>query len=94
MPETPEPADADLEKIWEKEWQKNLMEAAMERVKSRVKEEHYQIFDLNVIREWPAKKVARTLDVSVAQVYLVKCRIMVLIKREIRLLEKQWDELK
>jgi RNA polymerase sigma-70 factor (ECF subfamily) len=88
--EIPDPLDAGLENIWEAEWQSNLMAAALERVKRRVREEHYQMFDLNVVREWPANQVARTLEVSVAQVYLVKHRILALLKREVRMLEKQW----
>ena len=80
--------NADLEAIWEQDWQANLLEAAMERVKLRVKEEHYQMFDLNVIRQWPASKVARTLEVSIAQVYLAKHRILALIKKEVRVLDK------
>jgi RNA polymerase sigma factor (sigma-70 family) len=90
LSEIPDPAAAALEKIWEEEWQSNLMEAAMERVKRGVKEEHYQMFDLNVIRQWPASKVAQILEVNVAQVYLAKHRILALIKKEIRLLQKQW----
>jgi RNA polymerase sigma-70 factor (ECF subfamily) len=88
--ELPEPVNADLEKLWEAEWQSNLMEAAMERVKRRVKEEHYQMFDLNVVRQWPAIQVAKTLEVSVAQVYLAKHRLLALLRKEIRMLEKQW----
>jgi RNA polymerase sigma-70 factor (ECF subfamily) len=67
------------------------MTAAVERVRHRVKEEHYQIFDLNVIRHWPAAKVAETLEVSVALVYLAKHRVLAMVKKEVRLLEKQWD---
>ncbi len=88
--ELPDPVDAGLENAWEAEWQSNLMEAALERVKRRVKEEHYQMFDLNVVRQWPATKVANTLEVSVAQVYLAKHRILALLKREVRMLEKLW----
>jgi len=84
------PVNAELEAIWEEDWQANLLEAAMERVKPRVKEEHYQIFDLNVIRQWPAGKVVQTLGVNIGRVYLAKHRVMVLIKKEIRVLEKQW----
>jgi hypothetical protein len=43
---------------------------------------------LNVIRQWPANKVAKTLEVSIAQVYLAKHRILALIKKEVRALEK------
>ena len=83
-------AGTSLEDAWEAEWQANLMEAALERLKRRVKEEHYQMFDLNVVRQWPARKVASTLEVSVAQVYLVKHRILALLKKEVRVLENQW----
>ena len=90
LSELPDSVGADLENAWEAEWQSNLMEAALERVKRRVKEEHYQMFDLNVVRQWPATKVANTLEVSVAQVYLAKHRILALLRREVRTLEKQW----
>jgi RNA polymerase sigma factor (sigma-70 family) len=86
----PDPAGSGLDNVWEAEWQANLMEAALERVKRHVKEEHYQMFDLNVVRQWPARKVARTLEVSVAQVYLVKHRILALLRKEVRLLEQRW----
>lgn len=84
------PVNAELEAIWEADWQANLLEAALERVKPRVKEEYYQIFDLNVVRQWPADKVAQTLGVNIGMVYLAKHRVMALIKKEIRVLEKQW----
>jgi RNA polymerase sigma-70 factor (ECF subfamily) len=84
------PVNTELEAIWEEDWQANLLEAAMERVKPRVKEEHYQIFDLNVVRQWPAGKVAQMLGVNIGRVYLAKHRVMALIKKEIRVLEKQW----
>jgi RNA polymerase sigma factor (sigma-70 family) len=84
------PAEAELEKIWDEEWRSNLFEAAVERVKKMVKEEHYQIFDLNVVRNWPAGKVAETLGITVARVYLSKHRVRLLIRKEIRALEKQW----
>ena len=93
LAEMPSSGDAGLERVWEAEWQSNLMKAALERVKRRVKEEHYQMFDLNVVREWPANKVAQTLEVNIAQVYLAKHRILALLKKEVRLLEKQWDGL-
>ena len=88
--EIPDRADDGLEQIWEEEWRANLMAAAAERVKRRVKEEHYQIFDLSVMRQWPASKVAQTLGVNIAQVYLAKHRMLALIRKEVRLLEKQW----
>jgi RNA polymerase sigma factor (sigma-70 family) len=90
MAEQPQEEDAGLEKIWTEEWQANLMAAAMERVRRHIKEEHYQMFDLNVVRQMPAREVAELLGVNVALVYLAKHRVMALIRREVRLLEKQW----
>ncbi|MDR3457335.1 MAG: sigma-70 family RNA polymerase sigma factor [Verrucomicrobiae bacterium] len=75
------------ESVWEDEWRVNLMKVALENVKRRVKEEHYQMFDFYVVKEWPVAKVARTLGVSAGQVYLAKFRVGALIKKEIRRLE-------
>jgi RNA polymerase sigma factor (sigma-70 family) len=88
--EMPEPVNSELEQIWEAEWHSNLMDAALERVRRRVKEEHYQIFDLNVVRQWPATRVAKTLEVSVARVYLTKHRLLALLKKEVRMLADRW----
>jgi RNA polymerase sigma factor (sigma-70 family) len=87
--EIPDPSATGVEALWESEWQTNLFEAAIERVKRRVREEHYQIFDLYVVKGWPVGKVARTLQVNIGQVYLAKHRVAGLIKKEIRMLEKK-----
>ena len=85
----PAAGDPGLERMWEEEWQSALVAAALERVKRRVKEEHYQMFDLNVVRQLPAGEVAKILGVNVAMVHLAKHRLLRLIKREVRLLEKE-----
>jgi RNA polymerase sigma-70 factor (ECF subfamily) len=79
---------AEAELVWEDEWRANLLAVAMENLKRKVKEEHYQIFDLHVFKQWPAEKVARTLGVSLGRVYLVKFRLGVMVKREVRWLKK------
>jgi RNA polymerase sigma-70 factor (ECF subfamily) len=89
--EIPDPAGDGAEAVWEEEWQANLLGAAMEKIKHSVKEEHYQIFDLYVIQQWPVRKVARALGVNVGLVYLVKYRVSALLKKEVRRLESQWD---
>lgn len=80
--------DADCDAIWEQEWKDNLLKSAVERVRNRVKEEHFQIFDLYVLRQWPVSKVAYTLGVSVPEVYLAKHRVGARLKKEIQALEK------
>lgn len=85
------PATTDWESIWEQEWQANLLVGALNNVKHRVREEHYQMFDLYVIKQWPVQKVAKTLGVSAARVYLAKHRISALIKKEVQKLEANPD---
>jgi len=85
----PDPAGLDLDAVWDAEWETHIFEAATKRVKTRVKPKQYQIFDLYVIKQWPVDKVAGTLGVNVAQVYLAKHRVGSLIKREIKNLENR-----
>ena len=41
----------------------------------------------------PAREVARALGVNAAQIYLAKHRVAALIKKEVRTLKKQWEEI-
>jgi RNA polymerase sigma factor (sigma-70 family) len=88
--QVPDPTGGALDEIWEKEWRANLFDSAVERVKQRVKEEHFQIFDLHVIRHWPPRRVAAALNISIGQVYLAKFRIVALKKKEIRKFEQEY----
>ena len=85
LPEIPDSNEA--ESVWEEEWRLNLLQVALKNVRGLVKEEYYQIFDLYAVKQWPAEKVARTMDVSVGKVYLAKYRVGALVKKEIRRLE-------
>jgi RNA polymerase sigma factor (sigma-70 family) len=85
----PDPSGNTLDDAWESEWRANLFDAAVERVKQKVKEEHFQIFELHVIRRWPVRQVASALNINVGQVYLAKFRIVALIKKEIRKFDKE-----
>ena len=83
----PDPAGVDLEAIWDEEWEKNLADAALARVKQQVNPRQFQIFNFYVLKQWPVKEVAKTLDVTVAQVYLAKHRISALVKKEVKRLQ-------
>ncbi len=89
MERIPDPAGFKLEEIWDAEWEKNLFDAALQRVKHQVKASHYQLFDLYVIKQWPVQKVAEALGVTIGQVYLAKHRISGLLKKELKLLNRQ-----
>lgn len=76
-------ADKAFEGAWDEEWERNLVDAAMERVKLRVKPEHYQIFYLSAVKGLATHEVARSLQISSAQVYLIRHRLAKEVKREI-----------
>lgn len=77
------------EQAWDAEWQRNLTDAAIRRVKRRVPIEQFQMFDLFVVKQWPARDVARTLKVTIGHVYVAKHRISKMVRKEIETLEKQ-----
>ncbi len=83
MDRLPDGRSDHWEQIWDDEWQKNLMEAAINRVKPRVSIEQFQMFDLFVLKEWPACDVAKTLGVTIGHVYVAKHRISKLIRQEV-----------
>lgn len=84
-------ATTELDTIWDREWQKRLVVLAMERVKRRVKAEHYQIFELCTVQEWPATKVAKALGVTLTMIYVTRHRIGGMLKKEIKRVEKETD---
>ncbi len=60
------------------------MKVATDRVKRAVDPKQYQIFDLYVLKNMPARKVASTLKVNLGRVYLAKHRIGSRIKKELK----------
>jgi len=87
----PDAAATDLDAVFEAEWQKNLFAAALERVRGRFSLKQFQIFDLLVTQEWPAADVAKSLGVSLANVYVTRHRVSAAIAREIKRLEKELE---
>ena len=74
---------------WDDEWERNLVDAAMERVKLRVKPEHFQLFYLSAVKGLSTREVARMLQVSAGQVYLIRHRLAKEVKREVERLKKK-----
>jgi RNA polymerase sigma factor (sigma-70 family) len=85
----PDPESLNIDQKWEKDWQENILEVAIERLRRDVATKHYQVFDLAVRRKWPVPQVAKTVGVSVTQVYLIKFRLMRLLKAEVKRLETE-----
>ena len=84
----PDVAGGTLDMLWREEWQQHLMNAALERVKRHVSPRQFQMFDLHVQQGLSAPEVARTLQASVASVYMARYRVGQLLKREVRKLER------
>src|SRR5262245_40337496 len=75
-----DPAAEQIDAAWEQEWERCVLAEAVARVKRTVNPKHFQVFDFCVLKEWPVTKVAATLGLSAAQVYLAKHRISQSIK--------------
>jgi RNA polymerase sigma-70 factor (ECF subfamily) len=87
----PDPAGPGLDKVWDEEWHKTMWDAAITQVKKQVALKQFQLFDLYVVKDRPAKEVARALGVAVAQVYLAKHRISALVKHELLQLKEKLE---
>ncbi|MBN2641079.1 MAG: sigma-70 family RNA polymerase sigma factor [Victivallales bacterium] len=79
--------DSLLEQSWEKEWQGHLWTQALEILRNRLKPVTFQAFELHVINEKPAEKVALFLNISVNMVYVAKSRSVKNLRTIIRELQ-------
>jgi RNA polymerase sigma-70 factor (ECF subfamily) len=85
----PDPSSNNLELEWDRDWKNTLYEAALENVKRKVKAKHYQVFDLYVVKGWPAQKVAHVVGLNAGQVFVAKHRLLALVKKEVKRLQKE-----
>jgi RNA polymerase sigma factor (sigma-70 family) len=89
----PDPAAVNLDTLFDAEWRKNLLATAQERLKPKFSLKQIQIFDLHAFKEWPAADVARSLGVSLANVYVTKHRVATALKKEMARLERELENL-
>jgi len=85
---TDESASA-IEAAWNEEWERATFEAALARVRAEVSPTNFQVFDYCVLKDWPVSKVAATLDLNPAQVYLAKHRVAQAMKRAVRKINEE-----
>lgn len=85
---SPLATETQAQLAWETEWRRDLLARALERLKPHIQERHFQIFDLYGLRGWSAAEVSRTLNVSLARVYVTKHRVARLLRHEVAQLEK------
>ena len=88
----PDENAVDVAVVWNDEWDHNLMDLAIERVKKQVKAKQFQIFDLYVLKEWPAQKICKSMHVNRAVVYMTKHRVSRLVLYEVRRLSEELEQ--
>lgn len=82
------PDGAAFEEAWQQEWQQAMFQAAVAQVRQQANPKHFQVFDYCVLKGWPVSKVAVTLGLNAAQVYLAKHRVAQAVKRAARRLSE------
>jgi RNA polymerase sigma factor (sigma-70 family) len=87
-----DPRVADLDAVFESQWRKSLFDVALDRMKEKFSLKQFQVFDLVVLKEWPASDVAKSLGVSLANVYVIRHRISAAIRKETNRLEAQLEQ--
>lgn len=80
--------DDGLEPLWQQEWEQHLLQAALARVQKKVSARHFLIFDLSVVRQTPARRVAAMLGISIPQIWMVRHRVGRLVKAEVKKVEE------
>ena len=77
-----------VESVWQEEWERAMFNAAVAQVRREANPKHFQVFDYCVLKGWPVSKVATTLGINAAQVYLAKHRVSQTVKRVARQLSQ------
>ncbi len=87
MEQQPDMGSFDMEAVWDAEWSKQVLQASMQKVKGQVKPNQFQMFYLHVVKNVPAKEVAKRLGVKLPEVYFAKYKVSALVKKEYKALE-------
>lgn len=72
------------EEEWEEERQRQLFRAAAERVRARSNPDHWEAFERTALANQSGRQVASALQMSLTNIYAIKCRLMKEIKDEIQ----------
>ncbi len=80
-------ARADLKRRFEETFDREIMEMAIARVQRRVTPSTWEAFRLTALEGLSGAEASRTLDASVASVFVSKHRVQKLLKEEIRRLD-------
>lgn len=87
----PDPSADVLDEIWQREWEQNIIQAALRRIRVKASAQQLLIFEMAALRGVPLNQVARTLEVSLMQVYLARHRVGKLFKSEVQRLRLETE---
>jgi RNA polymerase sigma-70 factor (ECF subfamily) len=76
---------------WEQEYRRQLFARAVDRVRPAVEPRTWEAFQRTAVDGLPALHVARDLGMSVAAVYMARCRVLARLRDVVRQLEEEAD---
>ena len=85
-----QPAEADLERVWEEEWREAVLRQCLEEVHREFDAKSIEAFELFAWKGLPAQEVAERLDMTPNAVFIVKSRILKRIRELVPEMEKIW----
>jgi hypothetical protein len=80
-------SEVKLVAAWDSERRENQLARTLQRVRVKACEGEFQMFLLSTVQGWSMGDITRTLQVSLAQVYMAKLRVSKLVKAELAALE-------
>lgn len=81
-----ESASSELANYIESAWQQEILEIAEARVQMRVQPHTWKAYQLTAIQDLSASETAQQLQLSIADIYVAKSRIIKMLRNEIRAL--------
>ena len=84
------PDERSLSEAWDEEWRHSILRACLDEVRRQVKPVLMRAFELFVLQEWPADRVAAHLGISRDVVYAAKSRILTRLQETRKQLEENW----
>lgn len=79
-----------VSQVWESEWEKRVFQACLENVCRHMEVSTVQAFELFVLKEWPADKVAAHLGLSRNAVFKAKRRVLSRMRETYKYLQANW----
>lgn len=79
-----------LETLWEDECEKAVLRQSLEEVRQQVAPKTFESFQLFALEQWPARRVAKHLQVSEDTVYQSKRRILSRLRKILPQIKEIW----